>query len=163
MWVGENFHLGSKVSSFPSTSSQNHLLSLNRQCKSFPFSMLRLLGIGYNVAGKCMSFKNESLSMWDFEFWILKSRFWLFYEYWWKIPICKEFWCCLCIGIDRKEFGFVLGQFESHERQFYKILKFCIIQIHWSISHSLTNFASTDHFHVQWPILSPVTSFKSSD
>ena len=82
-----------------------------------------------------------------------------------KFLFVKSFCYCLCIGINRKGYDFVLGWFGSHERKLYKILKFYRICVQWLVSLPLTSFTSTDQFqvhwqfHIQWLVLHPLTSF----
>ena len=156
VWVGESFHLGPKV---------YFLLPLHKvifwvwigKGSFILFFILRLLWIGFNVVGnkscclkmKVWAFKVLSFEIGDLDYLMSIGEKFLF---------VKTFFY-LCIGIDRKWFGFVLGWFESHERKFYRILKFCKICVQWLVWVPMTSLASNDQFWVQWSVLSLVASF----
>jgi len=74
-----------------------------------------------------------------------------------KFLFVKIFNVAYVFGIDGKGFGFVLGWFGSHERQFDR--KFEIMQN----LRPMTIFTSNDHFRVQWSMSPPVTIFTSTN
>ena len=98
---------------------------------------------------------------WLFSAWVLKLGFWLFDECQWKFLIYKGFWCCLCIGIDKKWFRFVLGWFRIHEKKFYRFSKLCRICVRWLELCPMINFVTNDHIGVQWPVLNLNINFDS--
>ena len=67
-----------------------------------------------------------------------------------KFLFVKSFDVVYVLDLIETGLGFFLGWFGSHEKQFYIILKFYKIRIHWLVLHPVT-------------ILSPMTNFESSD